>query len=278
MDPYIEASGLWEDFHDDLIAEIKRALAAVLPERYYAQLGQRSYIIMAGVDDKDTHSFKPDVGVLTPPGPLPARPSAGGGTAVAEETTTEEVTVRAFIDERYHENFIEIYEEDGEQMRLVACLEVLSPSNKRHNTEGWDLYLRKRKALLLGAAHFVEIDLLRGGTRLPMLDPLPGSPYYVLLCRQERAPYCRVRKAYFDRPLPELTIPLASNDPDVGLPLQPLVDAVYERSRYGRRIDYTKPLTPPLTADHNAWLQARLRGEAETEQPAAPTKRRRHRN
>jgi hypothetical protein len=28
MDPYIEACGLWEDFHGDLIAEMKRALAA----------------------------------------------------------------------------------------------------------------------------------------------------------------------------------------------------------------------------------------------------------
>ncbi len=37
MDPYIEACGLWADFHDDLIAEIKRSLAARLPERYFVQ-------------------------------------------------------------------------------------------------------------------------------------------------------------------------------------------------------------------------------------------------
>ena len=271
MDPYIEASGLWEDFHDDLIGEIKRAVARVLPERYYVQMGQRSYIVLASVDDKEAHPFKPDMGLLAPPG-RQAKPR--GGTAVAAETA-DEVTVRAFIDERYRENFIEIYEEDAGQLQLVTCLEVLSPSNKRPKSKGRKLYLRKRNALLLGSAHFVEIDLLRGGGRMPMLDPLPDSPYYVLLCRQERAPYCRVRKAHFQSPLPDLTIPLGDNDPDVVLPLQPLVDAVYERSRYGRRMDYNKPLEPPLTAEQAAWLAGRLRGE--TEPAAAPAKRPRRR-
>ncbi len=273
MDPYIEACGRWEDFHNKLIGELERAIAAAVPERYFVEVGQRSYVVLAGVDEKEDHLFKPDVGLLTPPGPGPTRPPTSSGTAVAEETTTEEVTARAFIDERYRENFIEIYEEDGGQVRLVTCLEVLSPSNKRRNTEGWELYLRKRNALLLGSAHFVEIDLLRGGTRLPMLDPLPDSPYYVLLCRQERAPYCRIRKAHFQTPLPDLTIPLADTDPDVVLPLQPLVDAVYERSRYGRRLDYNKPLRPPLTAEQSAWLQGRLRGAAPAEEPAAAKRR-----
>jgi Protein of unknown function (DUF4058) len=276
MDPYIEANGLWEDFHDDLIGELKRALAGVLPERYYVQTGERSYIVLAGVDNKEDHLLKPDVGVLAPPGRETKR-RAASGTAVAEQTTADEVTARAFIDERYRENFIEIYEEDGGQLRLVTCLEILSPSNKRSNTKGRKLYLRKRNALLLGSAHFVEIDLLRGGARMPMLDPLPESPYYVLLCRQERAPYCRVRKAYFDRALPDLTIPLGDNDPDVVLPLQPLVDAVYERSRYARRLDYNKPLTPPLIAEQIAWLQGRLRGATETTQQTASAKRPRRR-
>lgn len=31
MDPYIEACGLWGDFHDRLIGELERALAAALP-------------------------------------------------------------------------------------------------------------------------------------------------------------------------------------------------------------------------------------------------------
>jgi Protein of unknown function (DUF4058) len=33
MDPYIEACDLWEDFHDDLVVEIKRSLFTLLPRR-----------------------------------------------------------------------------------------------------------------------------------------------------------------------------------------------------------------------------------------------------
>lgn len=274
MDPYIESCRRWEDFHTKLIGEMERALAAAVPDRYFVEVGQRSYIVLAGTDEKETHLFKPDVGLLKSPGRMPSTSQRGGGAAILEETA-DELTARAFIDERYRENFIEIYEEDDGQLRLVTCLEVLSPSNKRPKSKGRRVYLRKRNALLLGSVHFVEIDLLRGGARMPMLDPLPDSPYYVLLCRQERAPYCRVRKAHFDRPLPDLTIPLGENDPDVILPLQPLVDAVYERSRYGRRLDYKKPPAPPLSPEQAAWLAERLKkGPAKSKTPPKRPRRR----
>src|SRR5205085_12313221 len=117
------------------------------------------------------------------------------------------VEMQAFLVEHFRENFIEIFEA-GPEERLVTCIEVLSPSNKRPNTEGWDLYLRKRQALLLGAANFVEIDLLRGGRRMPMLTAWPNSPYYALLCRRRRAPYCTAWRAGFRERLPVVPVPL----------------------------------------------------------------------
>jgi hypothetical protein len=258
MDPYIEHGGMWADFHDDLVAEIKRALAPVLPDRYFVQLGERSYVVLAGTDGKEEKAFFPDVGVDTR-----ERESApeAGGVAVAEPAmSSDAVTMRAFIDEHFRENFIEIYAAEPD-VRLVTCIEVLSPSNKRRGGEGWEQYLRKRNALLLGQANLVEIDLLRGGQRLPMVEPWPNCPYYLLVGRQSRVPYCRVWPAHFHQALPEIPVPLASPDPDVPLALQPLIEAVYERSRYARRIDYTKPLDPPLTPEQAAWLQERLRSE-----------------
>ena len=56
-------------------------------------------------------------------------------------------------------------------------------SNKRQGSEGWQVYERKRQALLLGKANFIEIDLLRGGHKMPMLTPWPDSPYTLLVCR-----------------------------------------------------------------------------------------------
>ncbi len=109
MDPYIEACGMWADFHDDLIAEMKRALAPALLEHYVVRTGERSYVVLVDSEGKESRPFIPDLGVTNP-----AR-----------------------------ESFDEIYETDPEQ-RLVTCIEVLSPSNKRRGTEGWELYQRKR--------------------------------------------------------------------------------------------------------------------------------------
>lgn len=258
MDPYIESCGLWPDFHDDLISEIKRALAQAVPERYVVRTGERSYIVLVEAEGKESHLFMPDVGVSTalPTGPASATAPA---TALADpEKDTDAVSVRAFVEERYRETFVEIYEaEPG--LRLVTCIEVLSPSNKRRGGEGWELYQRKRQALLLGAANLVEIDLLRGGQKMPMLDPLPKAPYTLLVCRQSRAPYCKVWPAHFRRPLPPIPVPLASPDPDLSLSLQPMVEAVYVRARYGRSIDYARPLEPPFTAEEQSWLTERLK-------------------
>jgi cob(I)alamin adenosyltransferase len=41
MDPYIEECGLFEDFHDALISEIKHAVADVLPARYVVRTAER---------------------------------------------------------------------------------------------------------------------------------------------------------------------------------------------------------------------------------------------
>jgi hypothetical protein len=257
MDPYIEASGLWPDFHDDLIGEIKRSLAAALPERYFVRTGERSYVVLADEQGKEAHPFIPDAAVRSPDAAPAGKPS-GVATAVAGSATASgAVEMLAFVDERYRENFIEIYEA-GPEERLVTCVEVLSPSNKRPNTEGWDLYLRKRQALLLGAANLVEIDLLRGGRRMPMRTAWPNSPYYVLLCRRRRAPYCTALPAGFRERLPVVRVPLDDPDPDVFLDLQPMVEAIYARSRYGRSIDYSRALAPPLGAEDAAWLAGQI--------------------
>ena len=65
--------------------------------------------------------------------------------------------------------------------------------------------------------------------------------------------------ATFRKPLPTIRIPLAKPDPDMPLDLQPLVEAIYARSRYARDIDYRRPLAPPLTAAEQAWLDEQLR-------------------
>jgi len=235
MDPFVEASGLWEDSHQEIISEIKHSLAARVPKRYVVRGGERSYVALAHAEDEDRHAFLPDVAVAS-------KRSSAKGPAKTE----------------YREPFLEIRQVEPDH-KLITGVEVLSPSNKRPGTKGWRLYYRKRLAYLSGYANFVEIDLLRGGRRMPMVSQWPDSPYYLLVCRKKQAPRCSVWPASLTEPLPPIPIPLLPPDPDISLDLQPFVAAIYARSRYERDIDYRRPLQPPLTPPEQAWLEERLR-------------------
>jgi hypothetical protein len=260
MDPFIEAGGLWRDFHHHLIEGIYTVLSETLPDRYLVRTGERSYLVLVGAEGKIGHPFYPDVSLATAPVSAPP-PSPGAATAVAEPATeVMPVEMRAFIEEEYRETFVEIHE-SGPDQRLVTAIEVLSPTNKRRGAPGWELYLRKRQALLLSEANLVEIDLLRGGDRMPMLDPWPNSPYTLLVARKGRADRCRVWPAFALRPLPAIGIPLALPDPDCPLSLQPLIAGIYARSRYDRSIDYSCPPTTLLLPEEVSWLREHIAAE-----------------
>ena len=163
-------------------------------------------------------------------------------------------SLRAPIEDEFRETFVEILDADNAS-RLVSCIEVLSPSNKKRNSPGWDLYQRKRQGLLQGGtANLVEIDLLRGGDQMPMVDPWRASPYRLLVARKSRVPVCSVWSAFSLQPVRSIPVPLLKPDPDVPLELQPMIDAIYARAFYHRSIDYAKPLTPPMDAEETAWL------------------------
>jgi len=254
MDPYIEACGLWGDFHDKLVGELERALAAVLPPRYVTRIRERTYI--EWIDPREAQPqrvpFEPDVSLRFGGGEIDPQ-------AVAVATLTAPppaVLMHALVEVEYRELFLEILELDPLR-RLVTAIEVLSPTNKRPGTVGWQQYENKRHVFLQGHANLVEIDLLRGGRRRGMRERWPDSPYYVLAMKKHEAPACRVWPAFSTAPLPEIAVPLTPPDGDLPLALQPLVDAIYARSRYEADIDYGRPLKPPLSADEAGWLPSR---------------------
>jgi hypothetical protein len=258
MDPYFEACGLWEGFHNRLINKIDEALAPILPPGYTTDTAVRTYVVLMESEGKKAHLAKPDVAVTEPTAGKKSRRKKGGGAVAAPPDVAESVPMQAFIAEKFEETFVEIYAE-GEERVLVTSIEVLSPSNKRRGTEGWQEYTRKRQALLLGQANFIEVDLLRGGQKMPMLDRWPDSPYSLLLCRQVDAPHCRVWPAHFRRRLPVIPVPLIYPEPDLTLDLQPLLDSIYSLGRYHERIDYGRPLAPALADADAVWVQELLK-------------------
>ena len=88
-----------------------------------------------------------------------AGPQSAGGVASLE--APELVTVRADV-EIEHETFLEIRDRDNNE--LVTVIELLSPTNKKSGPDR-DQFLAKRINILRSAAHYVEIDLLRGWHR-----------------------------------------------------------------------------------------------------------------
>jgi hypothetical protein len=258
MDPYIESSGLWRNFHANLLIKIQDALADVVPHHYLVRAEERSYLMLAVENGKEVREFYPDVRVIDRERGQQKRgkrrPSAASAASATVSTEQRPMKMAAFVEQEVRESFIEIYATEPEY-RLVTTIEVLSPTNKERGGHGWNLYLRKRQAALVCEVHLVEIDLLRGGTRMPMRDPWPDSPYTLLIARAQQHGDCDVWPAYFHLPLPAISIPLAVPDPDVTVELQPLIDSIYGRLRYGETIDYDKPLIPSATAAEKKWLK-----------------------
>ena len=258
MDPYIEACGLWEGFHNKLIAKIAETIADVLPRGYIIDTPVRSYIVLAEAEGKKETLALPDATITHPTSGKKSRKSKGGAAVAEPDVDSGPVRMQAFVAEEFEETFVEIYLQEEERV-LVTCIEVLSPSNKRRRTKGWKEYKRKRQAMLLGQANFIELDLLRGGAKMPMRTPWPDCPYTLLVCPSDDAPYCRVWKGYFDRRLPSIPVPLLEPEPDLTLDLQPLIDSIHDRFRYETQIDYTRSLTAPWSRSEAAAVRHLLK-------------------
>jgi hypothetical protein len=249
VDPYIEARGLWEDFHEDLIQEIKRKLSADLPEGYVARTRSRNYVELVDpvAEAQERRGIVPDVSIHEDLARIPhSLTERFSGLAVSEP-----VTMTALAEVEIKENAIEILKLEPDY-KLVTCIEILSPTNKRTGSVGWNEFREKRSIFLGGFANYVEFDLLRRGKRHAMVPPWPDSPYYLMVMRKEEAPQCKVWPAYSTKPLETVPIPLLPSDPDVLLPLQSLVDSIFAGMRYHDQVKYDRPFTLKLTADEQA--------------------------
>src|SRR5919109_172901 len=55
MDPFIEACGRWSGFHAKLIAALEETLSRVVPERYFVDIGERFYVVLAAGTEEEVH-------------------------------------------------------------------------------------------------------------------------------------------------------------------------------------------------------------------------------
>ncbi len=248
MDPWLEDPAIFPDLHDSLIFLIKKSLNSQLPAGYYATTKTIVWVTDDQRRDADVSAFtaRPRGGVAV--APLP------GYVDLGEELD--------FVEEGY----VEVRHKDTD--RLVTAVEVLSPANKATGA-GRVAYLEKQREFVRGGVHLLEIDLLRGGRHTTAIPPARLGrlaegrfPYHIALTWQGRPHGVAIR--FGDR-LPTMAVPLDPGVRPATVDLQAALAEAYEAGSYGRRIDYSKPCTPPLSPDDQAWADGILRARTPTD-------------
>jgi hypothetical protein len=239
MNPYLEQEDTWEDFHQRFLTHAADELGGRVRGNYLVKIEVRLYFHELSAEER-RYFGRADVGVTT-------SPAAGlSGPATAGVMAPLQLVLPAVDVER--QSFLEI--RDRRSRRVVTVLELLSPTNKTPGPDR-DAYLGKRRQLLAGPTHLVEIDLRRSGTR-PHPPDLPACAYYVLVSRYADRPKVDFWPIGLRERLPVVPIPLLPPNPDLLLDVQALLDRVYDAANYNKYI-YGETPQPPLTADDAAW-------------------------
>ncbi len=246
VDPFLEGQ-VWREFHTHLVSELQVYLAPRLRPRYVVRMEED---ILIEDEPEPSPPPQPDVSISR---------SVRAGTAVLERVgnvTEPPFTIPVSLPRPHRQRYLEVRLRSDE--RVVTVIEVLSPTNKGLNTGGRADYLRKRERLFSGPVNIVEIDLLRGGARLPMAEPLPIGDYYVIVSRASARPLCDVWPGTLRQPLPSFPLPLAEGDPPMAVELQEVYSTAYDRVGYEQILRYDQGVVPPLSRDDAAWVNARL--------------------
>ena len=245
MNPFIEGQE-WEDFHSSFNNVLREVLSPQIGPKYATRVERRIYV-EEHFDEDDDHYIRADAAiVLTDEG--------GGIATLAAPTTSTAVEGIVCVEEEHRETYLVIRHVESQQ--IVTVIEPLSPSNKRVGSNGQREYQDKRRQILKSQCSLVEIDLLRGGHRMPMATRLPTGDYYAIICPRWRRPKASIHAWRMRDAMPTIAIPLKKEDGFVEVSLQQVANTVCERADYDLTIDYSRPLHPPLDPVDEEWLKS----------------------
>jgi hypothetical protein len=243
MNPYLEQEDAWHDFHESFMPVAREILNSQVLPRYFVKIDEHVYI--HELEESRHFVGRADLAMVK------------GRTLGDQASATSLLDAPAFVRQPSVDmerlSFLEI--RDRQNRQLITAIELLSPSNKRPGGDR-DQYLAKQTELLSSTANLVEIDLLRGGPRMPWLD-MPPCDYCAVVSRVEERPRAGTWPIHLRQRLPVIPIPLRSDDQDVKLDLQEILNRVYDAAGYEVYI-YTAEPDPPLAAEDAAWAKAFL--------------------
>jgi hypothetical protein len=240
MNPYLERPSVWTNFHDSFVPALRDALIGQVVPKYFVDIQEHLYL-----HEWANPFARSDVSVEDRSGPASTTLS-GPATLTAPVVLKDAIPTVDF--ERIP--YLEIV--SREDKRIVTVIELLSPTNKYSGPDR-AAFIKKRWEYLRRAAHYVVIDLLRGGPRMP-ITKLPDCDYYVYLSRFDQRPDVEFWPIGLREPLPTIPIPLLPGDRDVQVNLQAVLNDVYDRARYEFVIYQGSP-EPALSPEDAEWAR-----------------------
>lgn len=237
MNPYLENPALWSEVHSWLIVELARELNPSLIPKYRAAVEKRVYMdsLLVGIPDASVFQQKP---------------GNSRSNVVTTEVLSKPIRVTLPLTEEITERYLEIRE--VKTGRVITVVEVLSPKNKRVG-EGRDKYLTKRQKILDSATHLVEIDLLRTGNFMPMVQEI-RSDYRILVSRANLRPEAELYPFNVTESIPQFLFPLQLPDEEPVVNLAEILTQVYQEAALDLAIDYSVQPVPPLSESDFEWV------------------------
>ncbi len=241
MNPYLEQAAVWQDFHERFLPAMADFLGGQLAPNYIVKVEEHIYLHDTEAEERQLVG-RADVAVSE------GKPGSGG-VSLADLAAPASVW-KSQLDS-YRQSYIEIL--DRRSRQLITVVELLSLENKLLNRE---LYIYKQDSILNSEVHLVEIDLLRGGPRMPWED-MPECDYYALVSRELERPRAGIWPLKLRDRLPVIPIPVKPEHAEARLALQAILHRVYDAAHYERYIYDIQP-EPPLSAEDAAWAKSLL--------------------
>jgi hypothetical protein len=247
MDPYIETSGLWPDFHATMLSAMRADLNANLPAGYAASI--EIYVWADEVHSRaGSKIMEPNIHVRKEK----RATNIEAATAILSPPS-KTILPRLAQKKRKYVKIIDI-----KTRQVVTAIELLSPSNKKKGDDR-TRYLEKRNEYLANNLNFIEIDLLRGGHRPPLGRTASAvTKFYAMVCRSWEFPEAGVWTFGVRDRLPDIPVPVTQDLQETPLHLSACVARAFDEGRYAESLPYDEPLIPPPDQHDLDWFNTIL--------------------
>jgi hypothetical protein len=229
MNPYLEQEGVWHKFHGQFCTHCLELLVPQVRPHYIVEFDENVYVHELPAEERRLLG-RSDLSLVHNKA---AVPYAAAGTAL-EAPTYARLSPSVDI-----ERLSTIVIRDRQCRAIVTAIELLSPANKESDRQQ---YLRKRDEYISNGVCLVEIDLLRGGRRLP-IDDAPPCDYYVMIAKPPDSPRVGLWPIQLSQRLPTIPIPLRPPHADAHLDLQEILHRLYDAGGYADYLFYRPAAT-----------------------------------